>query len=45
MRLNAENEMLQIITPKVLHTIASDITESGNYSIMEDDSIDASNIE
>ena len=43
--LNAENEMLQIMAPKVLHAIASEIDESGYYSIMADDSIDASNIE
>ena len=45
MSLNAENEMLQITAPKVLHAIASEIAESGYYSIMADESIDASNIE
>ena len=30
---------------KVLHRIASDIAESGYYSIMADESTDASNIE
>ena len=46
MSLNAQNEILQIIIAlKVLHGISSDIAESGYYSIMADESIDASNIE
>ena len=39
------NEILQIMALKVLHGIASDIAESGYYSIMADQSTDASNIE
>ena len=45
MSLNAKNEILQIMALKVLGGIASDITESGHYSIMADESIDARNIE
>ena len=45
MSLNAQNEVLQIMALKVLCGIASDIAESGYYSIMADESIDASNIE
>ena len=37
--------ILQNLALKVLHGIASDIAESGNYRIMADDSTDASNIE
>ena len=33
---NAQNEILQIMVLKVLCGIASDITESGYYSIMTD---------
>ena len=39
--LNAQNEILQIMALKVLH----DIAEYGYYSILADESIDASNIE
>ena len=42
---NAQNEILQIMAVKVLRGIASDITESGCYRIMADESTDASNIE
>ena len=45
MRLNAQNEVLQIMALKVLGAIASDIAESGYYSIMADESTDASDIE
>ena len=45
MSLNAQNEILQIMAIKVLHGIASDTAESGYYSIMADESTDASNIE
>ena len=39
------NEILQIIIAlKVLHVIASDIAESGYYSIMADDSINVSTL-
>ena len=41
---NAQNEILQIMALKVLHAIASDI-ESGYYSIITEESTDASNIE
>ena len=34
MSLNGQNERLQIMALKVLHGIASDIAESGYYSIM-----------
>ena len=43
--LNAQNEVLQVMALKVLRGIASDIAESGYYSIMADESTDASNIE
>ena len=42
---NAQNEILKIMALKVLHGIASGIAESGYYSIMGDESTDASNIE
>ena len=42
---NALNEMLQIKVLKVLPGRASDIAESGYYSIMANDSTDARNIE
>ena len=45
MTLNAQNEVLQIMAPKVLRSIASDITESGYCSTMADESTDVSNIE
>ena len=45
MRPNAQNEILQIMALKVLRGIASDIAESGYYSIMADESTDTSNIE
>ena len=45
MCLNAQNEILQIIALKVLCGIASGIAESGCYSIIADESTDASNIE
>ena len=41
---NAQNEILQIMALKVLRGIASDIAESGYYSIMADESTDANNI-
>ena len=41
---NAQNEILQIMALKVLRGIASAIAESGYYSIMADESTDASNI-
>ena len=42
---NTQNEILQIIIAlKVLQVIASDIYESGYYSIMADESIDASTL-
>ena len=44
MSLNAQNEMLQIMALKVLHGIASDIAESGYYSVMGDESTDASTL-
>ena len=34
MSMNAQNRILQIMALKVLHGIASDIAESGYYSIM-----------
>ena len=43
--LNAQNEILQIMALKVLRGIVSDIAESGYYSIMADESTNASNIE
>ena len=42
---NAQNEILQIMALKVLRGIANDLAESGCYSIMADESTDASNIE
>ena len=42
---NAQNEILQIMALKVLCGIASDIAESGYYSIMADESTKESNIE
>ena len=45
MNLNAQNEILQIMVLRVLRGIASDIAEYGYYSIMADESTDASNIE
>ena len=42
---DAQNEILQIIALKVLRGIASDMAESGYYSIMADETTDASNIE
>ena len=45
MSLNAQNEILQIMALKVLRGIASDIAESGYFSIMADESTDASNFE
>ena len=45
MTMNAQNEILQIMALKVLHGIANNIAESGYYSIMADESTDASNIE
>ena len=45
MSLNAQNEILLIMALKVLHGIGSDIAESGYYSIVADESTDASNIE
>ena len=42
---NAQNEILQIMALKVLCGRASDIVESGYYSIMADESTDASIIE
>ena len=41
----AQNEILQIMALKVLRGIASDIAESGYYSIMADETTDANNIE
>ena len=38
----AQNEILQIMALKVLRGIASDMAESGYYSIMADESTDAS---
>ena len=43
MSLNAQNEILQIMALKVLCGIVSDIAESGHYSIVADESTDASN--
>ena len=43
--LNAQNEILQIMALKLLRAVASDITESGYYSVMADESSEASNIE
>ena len=40
-----QNEIVQIMDLIVLHCMASDIAESGYFSIMADESIDASNIE
>ena len=45
MCLNAQNEILQIMAPKVLRGITSKIAESGYYSIMADESSDVSDIE
>ncbi len=45
MSLNAQNIILQIIAIKMLHGIASDIAESGYYSVMAGDITDVSNIE
>ena len=45
MCMNSRNEILQIMALKVLRGIASDIAESGRYSIMADESTDAINIE
>ena len=45
MSLNNRNEILQIMALNVLHGIASDMVESGHYSIMADESTDVSNIE
>ena len=45
MSLNAQNEILQIMALKLLHGVASDIAESGYYSIIDDASTDVSNIE
>ena len=45
MNLNAQHEILQIMALNVLHGIASGMAESGYYSIMADESTDASNIE
>ena len=45
MSLNARNGILKSMAQKVLCDIASDIAESGYYSIMGDESTDASNIE
>ena len=42
---NAKNEILEIMALKVLRGTASDIAESGYYTIMADESSDASNIE
>ena len=42
---NAQNEVLQIMALKVQCGIASDIAESGYWSIMADASTDAGNIE
>ena len=42
---DVQNEILQIMALKVLRGIESDIVESGYYSIMADESTDASNIE
>ena len=42
---NAQNEILQIMALKVRCGIASDIPESGYYSIMADESTDTSNID
>ena len=42
---NAQNEILQIMALKVWRGKASDILESGYYSIMADESIYARNIE
>lgn len=41
----AQNEILQIMALKVMRGIANSITESGYYSIMADETIDASNTE
>ena len=43
--LNAQNENYLIMALRVLPGIASDTVESGHYSIMADESTDASNIE
>ena len=46
MSLNAQNEKSEILQMMaLLHGIASDIAESGYYSIMADESTDVSNIE
>ena len=45
MNPNAKNEILEIMALKVLRGTASDIAESGHYTIMADESSDASNIE
>ena len=42
---NAQYETLHIMALKVLRRTANNIAESGRYSIMADDSTDASNIE
>ena len=42
---NAKNEILEIMALIVLRGTASDIAESGYYTIMADESSDASNIE
>ena len=44
MSLNDQNEILQIMALNVLRDIASDIVDSGYYSVMADESTDASNI-
>ena len=41
---NAQNEILKIMALKVLNGIASNIAESGYYSIMADESTNVSNI-
>ena len=41
---NAQNEMLQIMALEVMHGIASNIAESGYYSIMADESTDANSL-
>lgn len=41
----AQNEILQIIALTVLRDIASDIAQSGYYSIMADETTDSSNVE
>ena len=45
MSLNAQNKILQIMALQMLLGIVSDIAESGYYSIVADESTDASNIE